>query len=164
MKQFRNLTFLFLATLSLCVGFTSCGDDDDDPVTAGAADIIAGAYTDDMTCSVMGQASTYEDVTVNVTKVSDGVVSIALPSFGSGAMTLPVITLRGVKVSGSATTATIAEQEIKGTVVNASGAEKEYTCTIAGTYNAGHLTLNYSLQYGSMPMAMVCSFAADKTK
>lgn len=162
MKQFRKITAMMLALLSVCVAFTSCGDDDDEPKVTPAAQVVAGSYTDNMTCTVMGETSTYENVTVTVAAASETTVNVTLPSFGSGHMTLPAITISGVKVSGDGTTATIAEQEFSGKVTDANGAEKAYSCTISGSYAGGKLTLNYSIQYGAMPMAMVCAFSGNK--
>lgn len=163
MKKFTKITAMMLALLTMCVTFTACGDDDDDKqATVAAADIVAGSYNDDMTCTVMGSTDTYEDVDFTLTKVTDGTVNIVLPGFGTPPMQLPSITLEGVKVTGSDGTATIAEQVFSGKIVNASGAEKAYTCTISGSYANGKLTLNYSLQYGNMPMAMVCKFEGTK--
>lgn len=155
------MTAIMMAMLSSCIAFTSCSDDDEDDNSTPAAELVAGTYTDNMTCTVMGSESTYENVTVTINKVTDATVDVVLPGFGSGVMTLPSITLSGVKVSGNGTSATIDEQTFTGTVTNASGAEKSYTCTIAGSHADGKLTLNYSIQYGSMPMAMVCKFPGN---
>lgn len=160
MEKFRKITVMMMAMLAMCVSFTACSDDDDEATPA--AEVIAGSYTNNMTCTVMGQESTYENVNLTVTKTSESTVNIVLPGFGSGMMTLPSITLENVKVTGNETTAQIAEQVFTGTVVNASGAEKQYTCTLSGSYANNTLTLNYSLQYGSMPMAMVCKFVSAK--
>lgn len=162
MKKFKSMFATMMAVVAVCMTFTACGSDDDGAKETPAAKEIAGTYTDDMTLSVMGQASTYEDVTFTVAAASENTVNITLPAVGSGAMALPSITLEGVKVSGSGTNVAISQQSLSGTIINASGAEKAYTCDIAGSYTGGKLTLNYSLQYGNMPMAMVCSFTGDK--
>lgn len=160
MKKFKTMFAMMLALVGMCVAFTACSSDDDEATPA--AQEIAGTYTDDMTLAVMGESSTYEDVTFSVAAASETTVNITLPAVGSGMMALPSITLQGVKVSGSGSTVTISEQEMSGTITNASGAEKAYTCTIAGSYTNGKLMLNYSLQYGNMPMAMVCAFTGTK--
>lgn len=159
MKKFKTIFATMLAVVSMCA-FTACSSDDDEEVTPAAQE-VAGTYTDDMTLTVMGETDTYEDVTFSVTAASETTVNITLPAVGSGMMALPSITLQGVKVS-SGSPISIPEQQMSGTIVNASGVEKSYTCTIGGSYTNGKLTLNYSLQYGNMPMAMICAFTGTK--
>lgn len=159
MKKFKTMFAMMLALVGMCVAFTACSSDDDDeaPATPAALE-FAGTYQDDMTCTVSSSTDTYEDVTFTIVAKSETTVDITLPGFGNPPMQLPAITLEGVKVTTVSGVPTIAEQEFSGELSNG----KKYTCTIAGEYKGGKLTLNYSLQYGNMPFKMICSFTSAK--
>lgn len=158
----KKLTTIF-ASMLVCVlslaSFTSCSDDDDDDAPAApAAREVSGTYTNDMTCTVMGQESVFENLTVSVAAVDDATVNVVLPSFGNPPMQLPSITIEGVKVSGTNGTYTLAETTFKGETSDG----KAYSGTFSGSYASGTLKFQFNLQYGSMPMPMICSFTAPK--
>lgn len=156
MKAFRLLWAVLALTLGL-VSFTSCGSDDDDKATPGARD-IAGTYTADMTCSVMGQASDFEALTFTVTATSDATVDITIPSFGEMPMQVPEFTVTGVKVNGADGTYTLDTTTFAGTLENG----KSYSGTLQGDYKNGSLSVQFNLQYGAMPMPMICSWTAAR--
>ena len=81
MKTIKTIFATMVAVASM-LSFTSCGSDDNDAPKAPAAKSIEGTYKGDMSCSVMGEASDYEDMTFTVTAMSDANVSITLPAFG----------------------------------------------------------------------------------
>ena len=161
MKKFKTMLAMMLALVSMCVAFTSCSSDDDDPVQTPAAKEIAGTYTSDLKMTVMGETSTTEDAVLKIEAVDDNTVKITLPASGSGMMSLPALEVPAVKVSGSDGSYTFAKDSYTGTIT-VNDVEKNYTVTLEGTYKNNTLTVNYSLQYGKMPAAMVGKFVAAK--
>ena len=150
---------MMLALVSMCVAFSSCSSDDD---TVAAAKEIAGSYTGSLDMTVMGKASTYEDVTMKIEAVDDATVKITLPACGDeGMMALPALEVPAVKVSGSNGAYAFAKENYAGTVT-VNGAEKKYTVTLQGTLKDKTLTINYSVQYGKMPMPMIGKFVCTK--
>ena len=156
MKAIKLLSAMMIMAFGL-FGFSSCSDDKDEPATP-AARSIAGTYEGDMTCSVMGSEDVFEDVTFTVTAVDDSKVNIILPSFGNPPMQLPEIVVENLSVSGSDGTYSIPETVSEGTLENG----KAYKVTLTGAYAGDQLTINFNLQYGAMPMPMICSFTAPK--
>lgn len=145
-----------LAIISL-VSLTSCSNDDD-PETTPAAKSVAGTYNGNMTCSVMGQESTFENMTFIVTAVDDATVTVQVSEFGEAPMKVPSITVSSVKVSGSDGTYALASTEFNGNT--ASG--KAYSGTLDGSLASNAITIRFNLQYGAMPMPMICTFTASK--
>lgn len=158
MIRLKSILGIMLAVHSL-ISFTSCSDNEEnEPAAAPAAKSIAGTYHGDMTCSVMGQESVFNDMTFTVTATDDATVSVAISSFGEPPMQVPEITVTDVKVAGSDGTYSIAPTEFKGEMQNG----KTYSGTLDGSYESDKLTIRFNLQYGSMPMPMICSFTAPK--
>lgn len=156
MKRFKAVFATMLAVLSL-VSFNSCSDDDDAPANPAAKE-VAGVYSGDMTCSMMGSESVFEDMTFTVSATDDATVSVKISSFGEAPMQVPEITVPGVKVSGSDGTYKLAQTEVSGTT----STDKSYTVTLDGDFASKQLTIRFSLQYGAMPMPMICSFTAPQ--
>lgn len=158
MIRLKSILATMLAVLSL-ISFNSCSDkEDNEPAATPAAKSIAGTYKGDMTCSVMGQESIFNDMTFNITSTDDATVSIEISSFGEPPMQVPAITVTGVKVTGSDGTYSLASTEFKGEMSNG----KTYSGTLDGNYASDKITIRFNLQYGSMPMPMICSFTAPK--
>ena len=159
MKKFKTMMAMMLALVSMCVAFSSCSSDDD---TVAAAKEIAGSYTGSLDMTVMGKASTYENVTMKIEAVDDATVKITLPACGDeGMMALPALEVPAVKVSGSNGAYAFSQENYAGTVT-VNGAEKKYTVTLQGTLKDKTLTVNYSVQYGKMPMPMIAKFVCTK--
>lgn len=57
---------------------------------------------------------------------------------------------------------TVAWRELLFIDVTVNGAEKKYTVTLQGTFKDNTLTVNYSVQYGKMPAAMIGKFVCKK--
>ena len=160
MKKFKTMMAMMLALVSMCVAFSSCSSDDDDSVAA--AKEIAGSYTSSLDMTVMGGSSTYENVTMKIEAVDDATVKITLPACGDeGMMALPALEVPAVKVSGSNGAYAFSKENYAGTVT-VNGAEKNYTVTLQGTSKDKTLTVNYSVQYGRMPMPMIAKFVCTK--
>ena len=160
MKKFKTMMAMMLALVSMCVAFSSCSSDDDNDTVAAAKE-IAGSYTSSLDMTVMGEASTYDNVTMKIEAVDDATVKVTLPACGEGMMALPALEVPAVKVSGSNGAYAFAQENYVGTVT-VNGAEKNYTVTLQGTLKDKTLTVNYSIQYGKMPMPMIAKFVCTK--
>ena len=156
----KTMMAMMLALVSMCVAFSSCSSDDDNDIVVAAKE-IAGSYTSTLDMTVMGQASTYDNVTLKIEAIDDATVKITLPACGEGMMALPALEVPAVKVSGSNGAYAFAQENYAGTVT-VNGAEKKYTVTLQGTLKDKTLTVNYSVQYGKMPMPMIGKFVCTK--
>ena len=76
-------------------------------------------------------------------------------------MGLPALEIPAVKVSGSNGAYAFSQESYAGTIT-VNGAEKNYTVTLQGTLRDNTLTVNYSVQYGKMPMPMIAKFVCTK--
>ena len=144
----------------MCVAFSSCSSDDDND-TAGGAKEIAGSYTSTLEMTVMGTASTFDNLTMKIEAVDDATVKVTLPACDKGMMPLPALEVPAVKVSGSNGAYAFSQESYAGTVT-VDGEEKKYTVTLQGTFKDNTLTVNYQLQYGKMPAAMIAKFVCKK--
>ena len=161
MKNFGfSFAAMMVAMFTLCVVFTSCSSDGDNDTVASAKE-IAGSYTSTLEMTVMGKASTYDNLTMKIEAVGDATVKVTLPACGEGMMALPALEVPAVKVSGSNGAYAFSQQSYAGTVT-VDGAEKKYTVTLQGTLKDKTLTINYSVQYGKMPMPMIGKFVCTK--
>lgn len=160
MKKFKTMMAMMLALVSMCVAFSSCSSDDDND-TAGGAKEIAGSYTSTLEMTVMGTASTFDNLTMKIEAVDDATVKVTLPACDKGMMPLPALEVPAVKVSGSNGAYAFSLESYAGTVT-INGAEKKYTVTLQGTFKDNTLTVNYSVQYGKMPMPMIGKFVCKK--
>ena len=160
MKKFKfSFAAMMVAMLTMCVAFTSCSNDDDD--TVAAAKEIVGSYTGNLAMTVMGQASSHDNITMKIEAVDNATVKVTLPAFGEGMMALPALEGPAVKVSGSNGAYAFSQENYAGTVT-VNGAEKKYTVTLQGTLKDNTLTVKYSVQYGKMPAAMIGEFVCKK--
>lgn len=160
MKKFKTMMAMMLALVSMCVAFSSCSSDDDNDTVAAAKE-IAGSYTSNLEMTVMGEPSTYNNLTLKIEAVDDATVKVTLPACGEGMMALPALEVPAVKVSGSNGAYAFSKENYTGTVT-VKGAEKNYTVTLQGTLKDNTLTVNYSVQYGKMPMPMIGKFVCTK--
>lgn len=160
MKKFKTMMVMMLALVSMCVAFSSCSSDDD-PVAVAAAKEIADTYTGSLNMTVMGTASTYDNLTMKIEAVDDATVKVTLPACGEGMMALPALEVPAVKASGSNGAYAFSQENYAGTIT-VNGAEKKYTVTLHGTLKDKTLTVNYSVQYGKMPMPMIGKFVCTK--
>lgn len=158
MKNLKTFfaTMILLTGAAVCA--TSCSDEKEDEPAAPAAKSVEGTYSGDMICSVMGDESTFEDVTFTLTAVDDATVKMTIPSFGNPPMQVPEITVEDIKVSGSDGTYTLASTEFSGETATG----KAFSGTAQGSYVSNTLTIQFNLQYGAMPMPMICTFSAPK--
>ncbi len=157
MNKITSIAMAMFASLCLLFTTTSCSDDNDEPA-APAAKSVAGTYHGDMSCTVMGSEDIFEDMTFVVKATDDSTVEITTPSFGNPPMQMPSVVVPGVKVSGTDGNYTLAPTTYEGTT----DAGKKYSVILQGSYAEGKITINYNMQYGAMPMPMICSFTAAK--
>lgn len=155
MKTTKLLSAMLAVAFSL-FSLASCGSDDE-PETP-AARSIAGEYHGNMTCSVLGEESTFENMTFTVTAVDDVTATISISSFGNPPMQVPGIVVSNVKVNGSDGNYPLDSTEFSGDLPNG----KTYSGTLQGSFAANTLSVQFNLQYGAMPMPMICSFSAPK--
>lgn len=161
MKKFKTMMAMMLALVAMCVTFSACSSDDDDDKVTPAAEYVAGSYVSNLSMTVMGEESTYENAEIKLEKVDDATINVVLPAAGEGMMALPSLTIPALKVTGSNGTYGFSVESYKGSI-EVNGATKEYTVTLTGAFANGQLTLNYQLQYGKMPMPMIGKFVASK--
>lgn len=156
----KKLKVIF-ATIILCLGMVttmaSCSDKDDEPATP-AAKILAGTYDGDIKCSAMGRELTFEDITLTIVAVDDATVNVTISSFGEPPMQVSEIQVPGVKATGTDGKYSLAATEFSGTTDSG----KAYSGTIQGTFENDELTIKFNLQYGAMPMPMICYFKTSK--
>ena len=147
--------------MMLCIGlptvFPCCSDNEEDQPSAPAAKSVEGAYLGDMTCSVMGSESTFEDMTFTLAATDDATVSLTMSSFGEPPMQVPEITIPDIKVSGENGTYTLAT-----TNFDTESNGKKISGVVQGTFADNTLDVKINLQYGNMPMPLICSFTATK--
>lgn len=106
----------------------------------------------------MGSETLFEDMTFTVTATDDATATLRVSSFGNPPMLIPEITVSDIKVSGKDGTYTLAPTEFSGST--ASG--RNYSGTAKGSYSNSTLNVQFNLQYGAMPMPLICSFSANK--
>lgn len=158
MKPTKFFSALMMLAMGIfCLSLSSCSDDDDEPAIA-AAKAIEASYTADMTCSVMGSESIFEDVTFNVTAIDDATAKIEISSFGEAPMKVPAITIENVKVSGTDGNYTIATTNFEGDLANG----KKYSGVLQGSFANNTINIQFNLNYGAMPMPLICTFTAPK--
>lgn len=100
MKRFRTIFSAMVLSFAFVAFLSSCSDDDKDTPEVPAANSVAGVYEGEMTCSVMGQESIFEDMTFTLSVIDDATVKIVISEFGNPPMKVPSINIDGVKVSG----------------------------------------------------------------
>lgn len=162
MKKFKTMLAMMLALLCVSFAFTSCSSDDDPKDNVDVANEVAGSYANKLEMTVMGETSVYKNATFKIEKVDESTVKMVFPACGEGMMALPELEVPEVKVSGTNGNYTLAETTYTG-AITVNGAEKNYTITLKGAVKDKVLTLDYSLQYGKMPMAMIGKFDSSAT-
>lgn len=161
--KIKKFMAMMIAAVAVCVSFASCGDDDEEIVPA--AQILAGKYAGELSTTVMGSESK-SDATYELKNTDDTHVSMTIPAAGSGAMAMPSITIDKIPVSTSTVNGSevvsASIDKVSGSIT-VNGAEKSYTFSDVVIVNSGNkVSIAYSLQYGKMPVAMICSFTGNK--
>lgn len=157
MKNLKAIFAMLALSLGLVTTLSSCSSDDKEKTTP-AAKSVEGTYNGNMTCSVMGQESDFEDMTFTIASTDDATVNVNISTFGNPPMQVPEIHITGVKVSGTDGKYVLAPTEFSGKTSEG----KAYSGTLQGSYDNGTITIQFNLQYGAMPMPMICKFSASK--
>lgn len=156
MKKITSILTTLMLFFGIAFTTTSCSENE--PHAVPAAKSVAGTYTGDMTCSVMGTDQVFENLTFKVTSVDDATVTVEIPSFGEAPMQMPAITVAKVPVAGADGTYTLAVTNFDGTASTG----RAYSGHLGGGFANNTLTIQFELHYGAMPMALVCTFVAEK--
>ncbi len=157
MKNFKTVLISFMLCVGFAVTFGSCSDDDKNEPEMPAAKSVAGTYKGDMTCSVMGDESVFGNMTFTLTATDDATVGLVISSFGEPPMQVPELTIPGIKVSGENGNYTLASTEFE---QEANG--KKCSGVVMGSFENNQLTIRYNLNFGAMPMPLICTFVASK--
>jgi len=157
MKKRSAFVISALLATTTALGFTSCNNDDENGPNAPAATIVQGSYQGDMTCTVMGDESVFENMTFTVTAVDDATANVAVSTFGNPPMQIAGITIYGMSVSVVDGHYILSETNFSG---ESNG--KTYSGVAQGNCTGNQLTMQFNLKYGAMPMPLICSFTATK--
>lgn len=147
-----------IAALVVSLALVSCEGESKQP-QKGAAEAVAGTYVSTITCKIMGQELSYDDITFTLTPKDESTIEVSFSEFGNAPMSIPSLTIPDVSVSGEAGSYEIETKEFEGT-----HSGKLYAGAIGGGMADGVLTIDMSIKMGSMPMALVCKFVANKSK
>ena len=118
--KIRNFLTMMVAAAALVIGVSSCGDDNDEPEVAVAAQ-VAGSYTGNEVMTVMGEPD--ESVkTFEFTKATDISVDMTIPEYGEGMMSLPALPVKGITLTKNGNNIAGTLASYTGSVKNADGA------------------------------------------
>lgn len=144
--------FLAMMAIALCV--VACSDDDKEEEVITPAQQVAGSYEGSLVMSVGSTAYDPSDATFKFSAETNGTLTLVLPGSGSGAMAMPEITLKDVKVATTDNiTYTIGETEIN---------EDKYVGKLSGTIKDNKATITYSITPGAMPFPINFEFIGSK--
>lgn len=167
MKSFMTM---MMAAVAIVLGVSSCSNDDDEPEVPAAAQVV-GNYTGPEVIKVEGEEeeSSNETKTYVFAKMSDTSIDMTVPEMGMGMMTIPSFSVKNIPLvkSGKSIIGSISKYD--GTVINAAGAEKNFTITkllvsFEDVPKGKAVAVTFSLKYGAMPMAMMTTFTGDRNK
>ena len=158
MKTIRTTLAALSLFAVLAIPLSSCSSEKEDEPSTPAAKNVAGTYYGDMTSTVMGSESLFENMNVILTATDDATVSVKISEFGEAPMNMPSITVEGVKVSEADGTYSLASTEFNGT----SETGKLYSGTMQGSSANDELNIQFTLNYGAMPMPLICTFTGSK--
>lgn len=160
--KIRSFLTMTMAVAALVLGMSSCGSDDDEPEVALATQVV-GSYEGNEVVMVMGEESSNETKTYQITKVSDTTIDLVVSELGMGMMTIPSYTIKSIPLTKSGNSISGKLASYAGTVVNAQGDEKAYTVSdVTLLVSDKNAVVTFSLKYGNMPMAMETTFAGVK--
>ena len=114
---------------------------------------VVGNYEGTIVMAVSGTTYGTHDVTVNVQSSSDDQVSMTIPAFGEGHMSMPELTVTGVVVDKNGGTYTLKKDQFSISVDDV-----PYKGSIDGTVNDGKLSFSCPVTPGAMPMSVDLTF------
>ena len=148
MKSTKLLNFAMAVLL-----LVSCSKGDED---VDYAKSVSGSYTGSLIMSVMGSSDTTECTMVEVSRESVNRVSVTLPAYGEGRMSLPSMVVGGVTVAQSGGSYLLSKGEY-----GLTHDSTYYSGNLSGIVYGGKLKLDYTCRPGAMPMAINFSFVQD---
>lgn len=157
MKKFRTMIAMMVAAVSLCVVSTSCGSDKDEPALP-AAKSVEGIYKGDLKSTVMGSTQTFDNLTMTLKAVDEATVDITVSDFGEKGMRVAGLVFKGIKVTGADGVYALPQTNFSGKTE----AGKSFSGPLQGAFAKEILTLRFTLNYGAMPMPMVCEFTGKR--
>ncbi len=161
MKKIKTMLAMILALVAMTVAFSACSSDNDDDNTGSTATQLAGTYTGDVEMFVSGTSYGSEsNKTLVFTASSNVTANITLPAAGSDKMQLPALEVANVLVTTKAGVPSFSVSNYKGTTSEG----KAYTVNLEGSYSNSKLTVDYSVQYGNMPMAITFKYVSSSKK
>lgn len=156
MKTIKTI-FAFMAVwIGPAATLVSCSDEKEPEVAAARS--VEATYTGNLTCSVMGDEELFNDKTLTVVATDDAHVTVTIPSFGNAPMELPEIEVDGVKVTEKAGIYALGSTTFAGTTAGG----RAYSGTLQGELANNMMTIRFNLQYGAMPMPLICTFSAPR--
>lgn len=159
MKYLKSFSASLFALFAI-IAIASCSDNNDEPgiTSTASAKSVEGVYIGDLDCSVMGSTDTFADLSFSIVATSDDTVTITLPAFGETPMELPSITVPDIKVTETDRGTALTTTEVSGTTDTG----RNYTCTLSGEFSDDIFNVKFNLQYGAMPMPLICTAKASK--
>lgn len=153
----KSIFATVLLSIVCVAGMSSCSDNEDEP-SIPAAKSVEGTYKGDMTCTALGTELVFANITITVTTADESFVNVEISTFGNPPMQIPGIEIKAIKVSGTDGKYTLADTEFSGI----SDTGNAYSGTLRGSFENNTITIGLNLQYGAMPMPMICSITAPK--
>lgn len=147
----RNKILLTAVLSLLTLASISCSKDDKDGKEF--AKDVAGSYDGTLVMSVSGTNYGTFDMVVNVESTSNDQVSMTIPAFGEGHMSMPELTVTNVDVEKEGSTYSLKKDQFTITV-----GEVPYKGSINGTVQDGKLTFTSPVTPGAMPMSVDLNF------
>lgn len=160
--EIKKFMTLMVAALAIMMGVSSCGSDDDDEPELALADQVAGSYIGNEVIMVGVSEESNGTATYKFVKSSDSSVDMTIPSSGFGAMTVPPIEVKNIKLTKSGNTITCEPFSYEGMVTNAQGQEKTINLyNVVVMFSEKTVVVTFSLKYGSMPFLMETTFTGN---
>ena len=158
MKKTASFLAAILLFAGLSTSLSSCSDDDKNEPEAPAAQSVVGSYTGDMSITVMGSTETSENITFTLAAADDTHATLTFPTYGNPPMKIESFNIENLSVSKDGEAYKIARTGYEQTLSNG----KKASGVIEGDVKGNQLNLKFTLQYGSMPMAMTGDFTGSK--
>jgi len=152
---------MMVAAVTMTMGFSSCGDDDDD-AAGNASFAVEGTYSGDEVLTVMSEP--FDRTTdYTFTKSSENTVDLVIPAIDAeGHMSLPELKIEGIVLTAGDKAVTGKLDSYEGTVV-VDGNTKAYTMSdVTVIFSEESVSVVYTLKYGNMPFPFAGTFTGTK--
>lgn len=105
----KKLILLFVFISSLALGFTACGDDDDDPVVTDHAKEVQGTYNGDLTVKIENAPDETVKKDIKLERTAENKVKVTLADFVYQELPIGNIVVDNIPVSKNGETYNLAE-------------------------------------------------------